>query len=311
VTCLLLIILGAALQGVSNAIVGLTVEPATIFLFLGCAFLVASLTGHLLKMAKSSTSAKIRPVDAIALNVATAVTFGAFYLSLIWIPASLAAGTEAAAAPLTALLIAAASRRRVRIQLWAISGSIFMLSIAFGWSQQVSGASSEGSGTVTGMVLGLIAGAGLAVLATISKRLADEGVTAFSILSIRYHLTYFLAFGCAAANWHEYPTLSTVGATLAWLVLLGFAAVALPLVLIQAGMMRTSPTLTSVIMACVPGISFITESIVKPSAGSLLSWILLFALIVAVCVYGRAEHRAVPHRFVSNADLDGLRRQID
>ena len=203
----MLIVLGAVFQGAANALVGITVRPDSIFLFLGCAFLIASAVGMLLKTKDRSATLRAQPIDCLWLNLTTAVTFGAFYLALIWIPASLAAGAEAAAAPLAALFIAAFEGRRTRFRLWTIALAIFAISIAFGWSQQSSGASAPGIGTVIGMGLGVIAGIGLAALATISRRLGDSGVSAFSILAVRYHATYLLAFVCAAVNWQRSPAL--------------------------------------------------------------------------------------------------------
>lgn len=292
---MLLIIIGATFQGAANAVVGLTVGPGSIFLFLGCAFLIASITGTFLRAVGPAVKTRIRRKDIVALNLATAVTFGAFYLSLIWIPASLAAGAEAASAPLAALALANVKHGRPRAQLWLIALTIFLISVIFGWSQQMAGATAPGFGTLIGMVLGFIAGIGLAVLATISRRLAGDGVSAYSILAVRYHATYLLAFACAFMSWKESPTAALTGSSVIWLVLLGFAAVALPLVLIQSGMMKTSATITSVIMASVPGISFITESFIAPHNSSITSWGLLIALIIAVCFYGRAEHRISQH----------------
>lgn len=289
---MLLIIIGATFQGAANAVVGLTVSPGSMFLFLGCAFLVASITGTLLKATHKTAKVKIGTADTVALNLATAITFGAFYLALIWIPASLAAGAEAAAAPLATLVIASFKNRLPQVRLWLISITIFLLSMGFGWSQHMAGASVPGFGTIIGMLLGVIAGIGLAVLATISRSLSEEGVSAYSILAVRYHVTYIFAFVCAAASWREYPSIAHAGSLLMWFVPLGLAAVALPLVLIQSGMMRTSATITSVVMASVPGISFITETIISPDRSSISSWILFVALILAVCLYGRTEHRA-------------------
>lgn len=289
---MLLIIIGATFQGAANAVVGLTVSPGSMFLFLGCAFLVASITGMFLKATHKTSDAKIGAAGAVALNLATAITFGAFYLALIWIPASLAAGAEAAAAPLAALVIASFKNRLPPLRLWLISITIFLLSIGFGWSQHMTGASAPGLGTIIGMLLGVIAGIGLAVLATISRSLSTQGVSAYSILAVRYHATYILAFVCAAASWREYPSLAHAGSLVMWFVPLGLAAVALPLIMIQSGMMRTSATMTSAIMASVPGISFITETVIFPDRSSISSWILLVALILTVCFYGRTEHRA-------------------
>lgn len=284
-----LIILGAIFQGTANALVGLTVRPSAIFLFLGCAFLIASVVGALLRASDRAPASPIRLVDCLWLNVATAVTFGAFYLALIWIPASLAAGAEAAAAPLAALSINAFRTGRVRYRLWIMAIVVFVVSIAFGWSQNVAGATSSGIGTVVGMALGILAGLGLAVLATLSRRLAETGVSASSILAVRYHATYVLAFICAAVNWQHYPSPAEVGSLLLWFGPLGFAAIALPLVLIQAGMMKTSPVLTSVIMAAAPGFSFITESIINPATTTLTSILLLAGLVLAVVCFGLVE----------------------
>ena len=288
---MLQIIAGAIFQGVGNAFVGLTVAPSALFLFLGCAFLLASLTGTVLRAINTTSKTPVPLRETVALNIATAVTFGAFYLALIWVPALLAAGAEAAAAPLTALVLAGITHRRPRLYLWMIAMAVFLLSLAFGWSQQAAGASAPGYGTAIGLALGLTAGAGLAVLATISRHLADKGISAYSILAVRYHATYLLAFACAAVNWQEYTSVERLGSLLLWLFPLGFVAVAFPLVLIQSGMMRIPATITSMIMASVPGISFITESILVPETSSLLSWILLFALVLAVCFYGRVERR--------------------
>lgn len=90
---LMLIVLGAIFQGAANALVGITVRSDSMFLFLGCAFLIASAVGVLLKATDRTKTTHIRPIDGLWLNLATAVTFGAFYLALIWIPAFPAAAS--------------------------------------------------------------------------------------------------------------------------------------------------------------------------------------------------------------------------
>ncbi|WP_309082327.1 DMT family transporter [Zhihengliuella sp.] len=287
---MLMIILGCLSMGVANAVVGAVIGTETVFLFMGVAFLCASLAGQASHCARAG---RLLPQldwsHVAALNLATLMTFGAFYLALAWIPASLAAGVEAAFAPLATLLLALWRKKRAPWSVWLLALSVFACSIAFGATQAQS--SPAGNQYVVGVLLALVAGAGMAILAILSRSLGERGVDASSILAVRYHLAYIVAFGLAARDYGFEGDIAVLLHDLSWIVPLGLAAVALPLFLIQSGMMRTDPTLTAILMASVPAISFLTETTWFGWSHGIASWTLLALLVLLVCVYGVVDQR--------------------
>ena len=277
------IVLGAILQGSGNACVSSLVDGRLIFWFIGLAFLMTAVVGQLTRWrAKRSDRHAMSFRWVVLLNVVTLVTFGAFYLSLLWLPGSFAAGVEMAVAPCMTLVIGAVRGQSAKLRSWLLAAALLAVSAAFGWSQEAS--SFHGvRGLVTGVVLAALAGTGTACLAVISRHLGDAGVNASDLMATRYHLTYVAAFVVALSA--SGASLATVSA-FAWLAPLGLAAVVLPLSLIQFGMMRTSPLISVVIMSFVPAASFVVEVAAFGHPSTWFSWTLVAALVAMIAILG-------------------------
>ncbi|MUK01654.1 hypothetical protein GM708_06745 [Vibrio cholerae] len=291
-----LIALGCLAMGVASAIIGALIGADTVFLYMFVAFFCASVAGQLAHRVRSGRLWPAIPWrEVVTLNLATLMTFGAFYLALVWIPASLVAGIEAAFAPLITLFIGLRVRRRVPALTWVLALGVLACSIAFGAAQNQTLA-IPGPQYITGVALALTAGAGMAVLASVSHRLGERGVSAASILAVRYHLAYVVALLLALRENPLKVGLPDLLGSLVWMVPLGIAAVVLPLFLIQSGMMRTDPTLTTVIMAGLPAISFLTEAILLGSRTTVASWALLVLLVALIGTYGVIDVRRTQPR---------------
>jgi drug/metabolite transporter (DMT)-like permease len=279
-----LVAAGALLQGAGNAIVGHLVDGRSVFWFTGIAFLATSFLGQALRFRRrGSRRPRMRLVDVLALNAATAVTFVSFYLSLVAVPSSLAAGVEAAVAPLAALALSGLRGHRARARDWLLVLPLFGSSIAFGWSRHEALAASP-SAFIGGMALAAVAGIGMAYLAILSKRLGDQGHSASDVISVRFHLTYITSLGIALFQGGS--SSDGMAIDFGWIIPLGIAAVAVPLFLIQFGMMKAAPSLTVVMMACVPAVSFVVESSVLRLPAPAISRPLVAVLVALICANG-------------------------
>jgi drug/metabolite transporter (DMT)-like permease len=289
-----LVICGALLQGVGNAIIGVLVAEDSVFWFIGLAFALASICGLALRrIGRRGLGKKMGFAAFLSLNATTAVTFVSFYLALVFVPASLAAGVEAAAAPLAALGYGAIRRSRARAAQWSLAVCMFIASVGFGWSQSPRFAAQVSAPLWCGLGLAVLAGVGMAAIAVLSSKLAREGFTARDLMAARYHLIWAIALAVALAR--SGGNLGPAWRSAAWAAPLGLVAVVVPLFAIQAGMMRIRPSVTVGLMASVPAVSYFVE-VVGFGGGSAFSWGLLSVSVALICVYGLLDKTLTPGR---------------
>lgn len=284
------VIIGVLLQGSCNALLSADLTVPETLRFNAVAFALAAFGALLVQKATATPGNRMRvpTAEAIALNVATAVTFLSFYASLVWIPASVAAGIEAGIAPVVAL--AFWGRRSTGYQ-WFVAGALLVASVAFGLIQyDVDGATR--TEFALGIALATVAGLGMTSISALSRRLGSRGVSAVEVLAVRYHLTYLVAAAAALAV----PD-SASASRLSWASIVVFAALGViaPLALYQVGMSRTPPVIAMGLLTLVPVTSFAVERIAgSPVTVGASALVLLIAALATVASQFQPRQRTPP-----------------
>ncbi|PRW64556.1 hypothetical protein [Actinopolyspora mortivallis] len=273
------LILGVLLQGGCNALLGVGLTVSESLRFSAVAFALAAFGAIVAQKATGTDKPgkAVPPSDAIALNVATAVTFLSFYTALVWIPASVVAGVESGIAPAVALALWG---RRSTVYQWLIVVALLVASVAFGLIQYDIAATTP-IDFLFGIGLAMMAGLGMTTISALTRKLGSRGVRSVDVLAVRYHLTYLLA---TAAVW-VVPE-ATSAEHLSWSEIVVFAVLGIiaPLALYQVGMSRTPPVIAMGLITLVPVTSFVVERIAGHPitlAASLLVVIITVLALVA------------------------------
>ncbi len=221
---------------------------------------------------RATGSRRLGPAECrlmVRMNVLSAITFVGFYASLTLIPASTTNALETAVGP----IVVAHSTRRSRSTA-ALLGALALALAIHSWD-------SSGWAAVSGALLAVVAGWGMARIAVLSRRLGDLGVGAITVTAHRFHATYLLA----GALW-----LSTGADTTGVAVLAGYGllAVVAPLFLLQVGLQRADPLAATMVVVAAPSITYA----VQVAAGAPFD-LVTFALTVGViALCGHAARRA-------------------
>ncbi|AJP03906.1 hypothetical protein TU94_22990 [Streptomyces cyaneogriseus subsp. noncyanogenus] len=229
----------------------------------------------------------------VLMNVVTAVTFLSFYASLTWIPSALATGVETAIGPaVLALLGLTRFARRVPWRGWAAAAVLVLLGVGCGVRFTGSHGLS-GDAAVRGLTLVLVAGAGAAVLALISAELGRRGVDPVHVTAHRFHLTYLCGAGLLVVTGGTDGAWTT---DLTGTLVTGLLAVTLPLFLLQAGLQRTDPMVSMVLLTTLPGATYLAETAFHGSfdPGALALICALIAVAVGYARVGGGEPEAAP-----------------
>ncbi|MGI5214376.1 EamA family transporter [Plantactinospora sp. CA-290183] len=192
------------------------------------------------------------------MNVLTAVTFIGFYLSLAYVPASLAISVETAIGPLVIALANRVIRRRPGPASDYLVGSALIICSA-GLALRLPSGSTDDLSTgalVIGVGLALLAGVGAAGLALLSERLGQLNVAPVTVTANRFHLTYLAALVLLAL---EPPTLSDVRSQVPLLLVLAVVAVVVPLYLLQVGLQRADPLKAMTLVTTMPGMTYLAQ----------------------------------------------------
>lgn len=281
------LILGVLLQGGCNALLSAHLTMSDALRFSAVAFALAAFGAISVQKAtapKRSRTAVPR-TDAIALNVATAVTFLSFYTALVWIPASVAAGVEAGIAPAVALALW--GRRSMAYQ-WLVVLALLTTSVAFGVIQYDVGDTNT-TDFALGIALATVAGIGMTTISALTRKLGSRGVHSVDVLAVRYHLTYLAATAATLIVPH-----SGSASHLSWISIVVFAVLGViaPLALYQVGMSRTPPVIAMGLITLVPVTSFVVERVTGQPltvAASLL--VVLIAALAIIASRFQPRHR--------------------
>lgn len=285
------------LQAVGTAVVGVIATPAIAPVVSFCAFFAAavfcvgyiSLRGDFRALSVRFHNRRF-VLLAVAVNAMSAVTFVGFFLSLAYIPATAASVLEAGVCPVVAFLATFRKRAGGFAAGLASSGGILLLAVVIALVELSSSAPNPGS-TLFGCSLAIVAGVSGAGIVLVSVAFASEGVSAMQVNAIRFHGAWVLSgailvfSGGPAISTGEWATSSAVGAFLG----------ALPLIVLQFGVARSSPMTTELIMSALPGLVFLTDAAIAKSFDPVVA-VLLCALIGLSAVAAWLELRAETRR---------------
>ncbi|KIZ17554.1 hypothetical protein [Streptomyces natalensis] len=220
------------------------------------------------------------------MNLVTALTFVSFYVSLAWVPATLASGVETALGPLALAVISVVLRggECPAPRAWGTAAALAVVGGALAWS--LTGGAGMGWSALAGLGLVMVAGAGASGLALISKALGELGVDPVTVTAHRFHLTYLGAgalFVLQGGSPHESGVPPMV------IPLLGVAAITVPLFVLQVGLQRAHPMAAMTILTTLPGMTYLSEALW--GGGVNIVSLALTGLLVVLAVVSAAPRR--------------------
>ncbi|WP_101257884.1 hypothetical protein [Streptomyces barkulensis] len=234
-----------------------------------------------------------RPVRRLLwrMNIASAVTFLGFYLSLVWVPAALAASLMAGVGPLAVALIDTVRRTGAPGRAsWARGGTLLAVSLLAALACVPPGELSRtGPTTVGGGALAVAAGFGAAYLAMVSRSLGTLGVDPVLVMAHRFHLTYAVAALLLLSRGGPGGQEMAFGAA----AVAGLLGVVLPLYLLQIGIQRCPPMVTMVLLTTLPGLTYVAQVLFGDTFRP-LSAVMITAMIALALLFARIEQRSRP-----------------
>ncbi|MER7107313.1 hypothetical protein [Streptomyces sp. NPDC000229] len=256
---------------------------ATSLLFNGALLARRAVGGGAVAPAAAHRSAALRLV--LTMNVATAVTFLGFYVSLAWVPAVLANSVMAGVGPLAVALLG--PRHRTSAAGWARAAVLLAASLVVA-ALTHDGAETAGLAVLPGLVLVLLAGFSAAYIAQLSSRLADVGAPPAWVTAHRFHLTYAVA---GLLLLLRTDGAADGGLSLPATALAAIAGVTVPLYLLQVGLQRTRPAIAMVLLTTLPGLAYAGQVAFGDTFDPWrLAVVCAFMLLAGYCA--RAENRA-------------------
>ncbi|MEE1927323.1 hypothetical protein V1J52_03855 [Streptomyces sp. TRM 70351] len=291
---LALIALSTVLQDGAKGYLSGRVDVGDSLLFSAGSFFVAAVlfgAAHLLTARSRPAAARRAPGErravlrlCAAMNVLTAVCFLSVYTALTWIPAALTNGVTAAVGPLVVACAGLRGRTRPAAATWAFAGALLAAGLVLAVRMGGGPGGLTGPGSRYGLLLAAVAGVAVALLAVVSRRLADLGVGTTQVMAVRFHLTYVLAAALIAlrggpgAGWT---------ADLPRLALLGVVAVVLPLYLLQIGLQRTDPLPAVVVLATSPAVAYAAQVAFGAAFDAVTA--VLIGVLIALAAAGSAH----------------------
>ncbi|OLZ67831.1 hypothetical protein AV521_23410 [Streptomyces sp. IMTB 2501] len=224
------------------------------------------------------------------MNLATAVTFLGFYVSLAWVPAALASSVQSGVGPL-AVICTGLVRGEGRPGPGRVAAALGLLVLSGAIALRLDGR----AGTLDGAALGgtalvALSGVSAALLARLSRQLGQAGAEPTWVMTHRFHLTYVCA---GALLFLGAGGTASAGPALPLMALTALGAVALPLLLLQIGLQRAEPLSAMVLLSTLPGLVYLSQSLFGGTLDAVTC--ALIALLIAVAVLAaRPERRAAP-----------------
>lgn len=227
------------------------------------------------------------------IGIVTALSYVAFFAAMAFIPASVVSLTEIAVGPLFAVFVSAwfvgeqlnhahATHRR---DLWSAAGFFGVMFAATLLVLKAVGVSVDQM--IWGVVLSCFAGLGAAIIASIA-RLHLAHLSPRLVLARHFHLTYVcaLVLGLMFEQWiwrWDFWLLS---------MCVAFFGVVLPMFLLQWGVQKVRPMITMLMLAFVPAMIYVTESVFSGHADGWVSGLITLGVAFAV-VYTLMDMRRV------------------
>lgn len=281
---LLCVAAAVLLQALGNGVVSGRLTSTDSFLLSFLAFFSAAVIFNVVLAVRRRTSAaRPQPLGRrgrlllLQLNVATAVTFLCFYLSLSLMPSGVASFLEAGVGPLVifTLLAVRTGARPVWRELPA-AALVFALACVGAWRFLHEGAPGELGDLLYGAALALVAGVSAGCIALLSGRLGAARVAPVTVSAHRFHLTYVIAAGVLATRTADLGTAGHLGR----LWLLALLTVTVPLFVLQIGLQRAHTFRAGMVMSTLPAATYLSAAAL--GADFDLPTLLLMAAAVAV-----------------------------
>jgi drug/metabolite transporter (DMT)-like permease len=213
----------------------------------------------------------------LLLNVATAVTFIAFFYALKLIEPAIVGAVDIGVGPIIVVLITLATtgERPTHLRIVVCLGILFgcaMLSLA---ALQGTGFASFGPQAWSGLGASMVAGVGAVFITLASRTLLSRGWRFGAVLAHRFYL--ILIFSSALAFGSGEDAVSWTGGLVAVLLAVSIIGVLAPLYLLQIGVGRCDPYTVMVTMAAQPMLTLCIEGF-SPA----YTWSSLTAIGVAI-----------------------------
>lgn len=280
---LLLILLSVGMQATVQGFMTERTSPSDSLVFSIMAFATtAGIFGvvHRVRSGRTTPAPRETRVAMAWMNLATAITFLSYYLSISIIPASTTSSIEAALGPAVLILIALVVFRRRewkgRVDLWSISIMMAFGLLLAGRTWQLSDRSTGSAAAMIGLVLAVAAGSGMAVVVLLSKSFGKTNTSPVWVTAHRFHLTYVLAALAWLVSEPQVPDASE----LVTLFVFGVFAVVIPLFLLQVGFQRADSLPAITLVALLPAMTWLAQLAAGQSADA-ISLLLIVGVVSA------------------------------
>jgi drug/metabolite transporter (DMT)-like permease len=197
------------------------------------------------------------------LNATTALSWLAYAQALRYLEPAVAGAWMAGVGPLVTLGLAShvGAGGRARVGAHALIPAVGVL-VGLGLlaATTLSGKSALGSGTHLGLGLAFALASGVAMVGNtlFAKELADRGLRATEVMSVRFLLLLVVAYAIARANPASADDAVGIGYVARALVVAGIGLVG-PLYLLQRGIERSDPLTVALIVATMPLFALVAE----------------------------------------------------
>lgn len=274
-------------------------QKKSVFSFLFFNFLLLSLLSWCVFVFKKENDLRlIRLGDIGLLNIITVISWVSYYLALKYIEPAIEAAIGCAIPAIVTFVILlfkqpAAQQKREEVfpVIGLATGSLILVITALsGKSGKVNGA---GILVYLGLIMAFLCGTSVALYSLFSKKLSQRGISANTILCLRFPLLLIIA--CWFSPTGEISDIFISNELLVY-SLLAISGTILPLYFLQLGIPKLEPLQVSFMMGWLPAFFFINQLLLS---GIAFSWLTLFGVITVVSsllfvpifhIYRRNQH---------------------
>jgi len=222
--------------------------------------------------------------DILYLNLFTAVAWASFFAALRFLEAAVAESFVVAVDPLATLFLARALRRESPVlpselaASWAMLAAAAFLGIGV-WYGQSSVGALRPADAAFGIACVLVCGIANGGITVVSKRLADQRVTASQVMASRFVL---LLAGCLALVVSRGQPLGAVLDQLGAVLLVAGLGVIAPMFVLQKAIERAEPMTVVLVGSIVPVVAFGFQQLDSRLSFSWLSFLGVTAIFFVV-----------------------------
>ena len=222
--------------------------------------------------------------DVIWLNVFTALAWASFIAALRFLEAAVAESFVVAVDPPATFFLARALRRESQIlrselaASWAMLAAAAVLGVGV-WYGHSSVGVLRPADAAFGMASVAICGIANGGITVVSKRLADQGMTASQVMASRFAL---LLAGCVGFVVVRAPDVAPLVDEIGGVVVIGVLGVIAPMFVLQKAIERAEPMTVVLVGSIVPVVAFALQQLDPRLQFSWLSFLGVTAFLVIV-----------------------------